>query len=75
MSAEKELGVDAPGVRDAAEEALSALKDAQKIRRSLTGATSSVESARETLDAMVTRVEVCLERVETLVSAAHSQVA
>ena len=39
-----------PGVRDAAEEALSALRDAQKIRRSLTGARNSVDGAREALD-------------------------
>jgi hypothetical protein len=70
MAGEKMLGVDAPGVRAAAEEALSALKDAQKVRRSLTGATTSVESAKSALDVMVARVESCIERVESLVSAA-----
>ena len=53
MAAERDLALDAAGVRDAAEEALSALKDAQKIRSSLTGASKSVEAARDTLDAMV----------------------
>jgi|RhiMetdeSRZDD1v2_1073273.scaffolds.fasta_scaffold03302_19 hypothetical protein len=68
MAAEKGLGVDAAGVRDAADEALSALKDAQKIRRSLTGATNNVESAKQALDIMIARVETSLARVESLIS-------
>jgi hypothetical protein len=69
MAAERELALDAAGVRDAAEEALSALRDAQKIRSSLTGANNSVKAAHETLDAMVARVQASLSRVESLVSA------
>ncbi len=69
MAAERDLALDAAGVRDAAEEALSALRDAQKIRSSLTGANNSVKAAGETLDTMVARVEACLTRVESLVSA------
>jgi hypothetical protein len=69
MAAERHLALDAAGVRDAAQEALSALKDAQKIRNSLTGASKGVEAARGTLDAMVTRVEASLARVETLIDA------
>jgi hypothetical protein len=68
MAQEKGLEVDAAGVRDAADEALSALRDAQRIRSSLTGATNSVDSARKVLDAMVARVEAALARVETLIS-------
>jgi hypothetical protein len=70
MAAERDLALDAAGVRDAAEEALSALKDAQKIRSSLTGASKSVDAARDTLDTMVTRVETSLTRVESLIDAA-----
>ena len=70
MAAERDLAVDAAGVRDAAEEALSALKDAQKIRSSLTGASKGVQAARDTLDAMVLRVETSLARVETLIDSA-----
>ena len=70
MSAERDLALDAAGVRDAADEALSALKEAQKIRSSLTGATKSVTAARETLDSMVSRVEASLSRVESLIDAA-----
>jgi hypothetical protein len=69
MAADRELALDAAGVRDAAEEALSALREAQKIRSSLTGATNSVKAAHDTLDAMVARVRASLERVESLVSA------
>jgi hypothetical protein len=69
MAAERDLALDAAGVRDAAEEALSALKDAQKIRSSLTGASKSVDAARDTLDGMVTRVQTALTRVETLIDA------
>ena len=69
MAAERDLALDAAGVRDAAEEALSALKDAQKIRSSLTGASKGVDAARETLDSMVIRVQTSLTRVETLIDA------
>jgi hypothetical protein len=70
MTGEAGLEVDAAGVRDAAEEALSALRDAQKIRSSLTGATRGVESARKSLDLMVERVRSSLEQVESLIAAA-----
>jgi hypothetical protein len=69
MAVERELEIDAPGVRDAAQEAISALKEAQRIRASLTGATNSVASAREVLDAMIARVEASLARVESLIAA------
>jgi len=68
MAEEQDLEVDAAGVRTAAEEALSALRDAQRIRQSLTGASRGVEGARAALDAMVARVQAALERVETLIS-------
>jgi hypothetical protein len=70
MAAERDLQIDAPGVRDAADEALSALRDAQKVRASLTGASKGVDGAREALDAMVARVEVSLARIESLIESA-----
>jgi len=70
MATERELRVDAAGVRDAADEALSALREAQKIRTCLTGATNGVDNARKTLDLMVGRVQQQLERVETLIATA-----
>jgi hypothetical protein len=71
MSAERGLEVDAAGVRAAAEEAMSALRDAQRIRQSLTGASNSVQGAREALDSMIARVQASLERVESLISASR----
>jgi hypothetical protein len=64
------LEVDAAGVRDAAEEAAARLKRANRVRKSLTGVTNSAEAAREEFDEMVTDVERCLERIESLVAAA-----
>ncbi len=72
MALERSLAIDAPGVRDAAEEALSALKQAQSVRSSLTGARKSVDGAREALDGMVGRVESSLERIESLISSADA---
>jgi hypothetical protein len=74
MAAEKSLEVDAAGVRDAAQEALSALRDAQRIRASLTGATNSVDAARKALDAMVARVQASIERVEDLIARQDSDI-
>ena len=71
MARERTLEVDAVGVRTAADEALSALKDAQRIRGSLTSASNGVTSAREALDAMIARVTASLERVETLIDASE----
>jgi hypothetical protein len=73
MAGERELELDAAGVRDAAEEALSALRDAQSVRGALTGASNNVDSARKTLDAMVARVQTSLERVESLIGAARPE--
>jgi hypothetical protein len=73
MTRERELALDAAGVRDAAEEALSALKQAQRVRASLTGARKGVDGAREALDGMVARVEASLERIETLIIAADAE--
>jgi hypothetical protein len=70
MGGEGALELDAAGVRQAADEALAALKEAQKIRNSLTGAAKGVEGARATLDAMIDRVRSALERVESLIGSA-----
>jgi hypothetical protein len=68
VSTEKELQLDAAGVRDAADEAFTALKTAQAIRNSLTKAEKGVSGARDGLDAMVERVEASLNRVESLIT-------
>jgi hypothetical protein len=68
LASEKGLDMDAAGVRDAAQEAMSALKDAQKIRSALTGATKNVEGARSALDGMLARAEAALDRIEDLIT-------
>lgn len=70
LKRESELTLDAAGVRDASEEARSALKAAQVIRLALTNADKSVAKAREGVDEMVSAVNSRLERIESLVAAA-----
>ena len=72
MARERDLTVDAPAVRDAAEEAVSCLKQAQAIRASLTGIKTSSDKARATLDEMVENVRARLERIESLIEAADT---
>ncbi len=67
MARDRDLSVDAPAVRDAAEEAVSCLKQAQAIRATLTGIKTSSDKARATLDEMVESVRARLERVEALI--------
>jgi hypothetical protein len=71
MARDRDLTVDAPAVRDAAEEAVSCLKQAQAIRSTLTGIKTSSDKARATLDEMVEAVRARLERVESLIEAAE----
>src|SRR5262245_3857718 len=70
MARERELTVDAPAVRDAAEEAVNCLKQAQAIRATLTGIKTSSDKARATLDEMVEAVRARLERGESLIEVA-----
>ena len=69
---EGELTLDAAGVRDASEEARSALKSAQSIRLALTNADKSVSKARQGVDELVASVDAQLERIESLVAAADA---
>ncbi|HEY7267793.1 MAG TPA: DUF2130 domain-containing protein [Solirubrobacterales bacterium] len=71
MARERDLTVDAPAVRDAAEEAVTCLKQAQAIRATLTGIKTSSDKARATLDEMVEAVRARLERVESLIEVAE----
>jgi hypothetical protein len=73
MARERDLTVDAPAVRDAAEEAISCLKQAQAIRAGLTGIKTSSDKARATLDEMVENVRARLERVESLIEVAEPE--
>jgi hypothetical protein len=70
MARDRDLTVDAPAVRDAAEEAVTCLKQAQAVRAALTGIKTSSDKARANLDEMVEAVRARLERVESLVEVA-----
>ena len=74
ISRERDLTVDAPAVRDAAEEAVSCLKQAQAIRATLTGIKTSSDKARATLDEMIEAVRGRLERIESLIEVADTDV-
>jgi hypothetical protein len=73
MGRERDLTVDATAVRDAAEEAVTCLKQAQGIRATLTGIKTSSDKARATLDEMVEAVRARLERVESLIEVADGE--
>jgi hypothetical protein len=70
LTRDTDLQVDAAAVRDAADEALSTLKQAQAIRSTLTGIKTSSDKARTNLDAMVAAVENKLERIDSLIAEA-----
>ncbi|MDP9228355.1 MAG: DUF2130 domain-containing protein [Actinomycetota bacterium] len=73
MQHEGELEMDAPAVRDAAGEALSALKQAQSIKLHLTKASDGVLAAREGVELLAADVRERLERIERLVAAAAEE--
>jgi hypothetical protein len=71
MARDRDLTVDAVAVRDAAEEAISILKQAQAIRSTLTGIKTSSDKARAGLDGMVAAVHAKLERIDSLIADAE----
>lgn len=73
MLRDRSLTVDAAAVKDEAEAATTALKEAQKVRRGLSGAKTSIDNARTGLDAMVAAVLVHLERIDALVEDASGE--
>jgi hypothetical protein len=72
MARDRDLTVDAAAVRDAAEEAISTLKQAQAIRSTLTSIKNSSDRARDGLNAMVEAVHAKLERIDGLVADADA---
>ncbi|HYY74599.1 MAG TPA: DUF2130 domain-containing protein, partial [Solirubrobacterales bacterium] len=66
MARNRELDVDAAGVRDAAEAARSALKRAQSVRLALTNIDKSSAKVRAGIESIVADVEAELARIETL---------
>lgn len=73
MARDSDLTVDAPAVRDAAAEAVTALKQAQAVRSALTGIKTQSDRARDGLDAMVAAVEAKLLQIDSLVAEAEAE--
>lgn len=70
MARDRDLTVDAPAVRDAAQEAVTALKQAQSVRSALTGIKTQSDRARDGLNGMVAAVEAKLSQIDSLVAEA-----
>jgi hypothetical protein len=60
-------GLDAGALRDTVERALGALAEERKIKVQLTGARSSIEKARDLVEAMAVRVRDHLQEIDALV--------
>ena len=73
MLRDRSLTVDAAAVQDQAEAATTALKEAQKIKRALTGASTSIDNARTGLEGMVATVEAHLDQIDSLVGVAADE--
>ena len=66
-------GIDAAALRDTVERALGAMDDVRRVKSQLTGATSSIDSARSILDEMAGRVRAHLAEIDELVIAAGAE--
>ncbi len=63
-------GVDAAAVREAVERATGAMGDVQRVKAQLTGAKTSIDRARDIVDALATAVRGHLAQIEALLQAA-----
>ena len=63
-------GVDAAAVREAVERATGALGEVQRVKQQLTGATTSIERARDTVDGRAAQVRAQLAQIGALLDAA-----
>jgi hypothetical protein len=64
-----EEGVDAGAIAETVERALGAMDEVRSVKQKLTGATSSIETARDLLDAMAESVRGHLARIDALLAA------
>jgi hypothetical protein len=62
--------VDAAAVQDVVQRALTALEDVRRVKSQLSGATTSIDRAREILEAMSDQVRAHLAEVDSLVTPA-----
>jgi hypothetical protein len=61
--------VDAAAIRDAAGRAVAALEDVRRVKSQLTGAETSIENARDILEAMAGQARTHLAEIDALVRA------
>jgi hypothetical protein len=73
MARDRELRVDGAAVRDAAQEAITTLRNAQAIKATLTNIKTSSTTAYEKLEELCESVKLTLERIESLVSEAEPE--
>jgi hypothetical protein len=61
--------LDAAAIRDTVERALTAMDEVRRVKSQLTGAKTSIDKARELVEAMAERVRAHLEEIDSLVGA------
>jgi NAD(P)-dependent dehydrogenase (short-subunit alcohol dehydrogenase family) len=61
--------LDAAAIRDIVERALAAMDEVRRVKSQLTGAKTSIDKARELVEAMAERVRAHLEEIDSLVGA------
>jgi hypothetical protein len=61
-------GIDAAALRDTVERALAAMDDVRKVKSQLSGATTSIEKAREIVETMAARVREHLVEIDALLA-------
>ena len=67
-------GVDVAAVREAVERAVGSLGEVQRIKQQLTGATTSIDKAREIVDGLAAQVRGQLAHIESLLDAAAGEI-
>jgi len=73
MVREESDGVDVAAVREAVGRAAGAMGEVQRVKQQLTGATTSIEKAREIVDAMAAQVRGQLAHIESLLEVAEDE--
>jgi hypothetical protein len=69
MARGTEEGIDTAAVRETVERAVAVMEEVRRIKSQLTGATTSIESARSILDSMAERVRGHLKEIDVLLEA------
>jgi hypothetical protein len=72
---DRDGGIDAVAVEEAAERAISALDEVRRIKQQLTGATTSIEKAREFVDLMAGNVRTEVEEIRRLAACGADAIA